>query len=66
MIKNYFNIIEGQGHGAVFDCKFSPDGRLFASTDSHGHLSIFGFGSNDKYRKVHLKARTLNSRHSFL
>ncbi|XP_035213977.1 PH-interacting protein-like isoform X2 [Stegodyphus dumicola] len=52
IIKNHFNLIEGQGHGAVFDCKFSPDGFMFASTDSHGHLSIFGFGSNDRYKKV--------------
>uniref|UniRef100_T1J4N0 Bromo domain-containing protein n=1 Tax=Strigamia maritima TaxID=126957 RepID=T1J4N0_STRMM len=51
LIKSFFNNIEGQGHGAVFDCKFSPDGSLFASTDSHGHLSIFGFGSNEKYKK---------------
>ncbi|KAL9866834.1 LOW QUALITY PROTEIN: bromodomain and WD repeat-containing protein 1-like [Geothlypis trichas] len=40
--KHYFNMIEGQGHGAVFDCKFSPDGQHFACTDSHGHLLIFG------------------------
>ncbi|CAL1275181.1 unnamed protein product [Larinioides sclopetarius] len=52
IIKNHFNLIEGQGHGAVFDCKFSPDGLMFASTDSHGHLSIFGFGSADRYKKV--------------
>uniref|UniRef100_A0A8C4V8Z2 Bromodomain and WD repeat-containing protein 1 n=1 Tax=Falco tinnunculus TaxID=100819 RepID=A0A8C4V8Z2_FALTI len=38
-IRNYFNMIEGQGHGAVFDCKFSPDGQHFACTDSHGHLA---------------------------
>ncbi|KAF8777958.1 PH-interacting protein like [Argiope bruennichi] len=52
IIKNHFNLIEGQGHGAVFDSKFSPDGLMFASTDSHGHLSIFGFGSADRYKKV--------------
>ena len=44
--------IEGQGHGAVFDCKFSPDGTSFAATDSHGHLMIYGFGSNEKHKKV--------------
>ena len=44
--------IEGQGHGAVFDCKCSPDGQHFACTDSHGHLLIFGFGSSSKYDKV--------------
>ena len=44
--------IEGQGHGAVFDCKFSPDGQHFACTDSHGHLLLFGFGCNKYYEKV--------------
>lgn len=44
--------IEGQGHGAVFDCKFSPDGQSFAATDSHGYLSLFGFGSNEKHDMV--------------
>jgi len=42
--------IEGQGHGAVFDCKWSPDGQCFAATDSHGYLLYFGFGSNDRYK----------------
>lgn len=44
--------IEGQGHGAVFDCKFSPDGQHFACTDSHGHLLLFGFGCSKAYEKV--------------
>ena len=44
--------LEGQGHGAVFDCKFSPDGQRFATTDSHGHLAIYGFGSSEPYQKV--------------
>ncbi|NXC20724.1 BRWD1 protein, partial [Corythaeola cristata] len=52
--KHYFNMIEGQGHGAVFDCKFSPDGQHFACTDSHGHLLIFGFGCSRSYEKVKL------------
>ncbi|XP_046581352.1 bromodomain and WD repeat-containing protein 3-like [Haliotis rubra] len=51
-IKTFFNMIEGQGHGAVFDCKFAPDGLSFAAVDSHGHLLMFGFGSNEKYQKV--------------
>lgn len=49
---HYFNMIEGQGHGAVFDCKFTPDGHRFACTDSHGHLVIFGFGSSKPYEKL--------------
>ncbi|XP_075906075.1 bromodomain and WD repeat-containing protein 3 [Nelusetta ayraudi] len=50
--QHYFNMIEGQGHGAVFDCKFTPDGQRFASTDSHGHLLVFGFGSSKLYEKL--------------
>uniref|UniRef100_A0A8C1YDW7 Bromodomain and WD repeat domain containing 1 n=1 Tax=Cyprinus carpio TaxID=7962 RepID=A0A8C1YDW7_CYPCA len=49
---HYFNMIEGQGHGAVFDCKFTSDGHRFAMTDSHGHLVIFGFGSSKPYEKL--------------
>lgn len=48
----FFIQIEGQGHGAVFDCKFTPDGQRFACTDSHGHLLIFGFGSSKPYEKA--------------
>ena len=51
-IKVFFNMLEGQGHGAIFDCKFSPNGHMFSATDSHGHLLIFGFGSNERYEKV--------------
>ncbi|XP_032075095.1 bromodomain and WD repeat-containing protein 1 isoform X1 [Thamnophis elegans] len=51
-MKHYFNMIEGQGHGAVFDCKFSSDGQHFTCTDSHGHLLIFGFGCNKSYEKI--------------
>ncbi|XP_056588592.1 PH-interacting protein isoform X1 [Triplophysa dalaica] len=51
-IRSFFNMIEGQGHGAVFDCKCSPDGQHFACTDSHGHLLIFGFGSSSRYDKI--------------
>ncbi|TRY87016.1 hypothetical protein DNTS_009121, partial [Danionella cerebrum] len=51
-IRSYFNMIEGQGHGAVFDCKCSPDGQHFACTDSHGHLLIFGFGSSSRFDKI--------------
>ncbi|XP_064412563.1 PH-interacting protein [Latimeria chalumnae] len=51
-IRSYFNMIEGQGHGAVFDCKCAPDGQHFACTDSHGHLLIFGFGSSSRFDKI--------------
>ncbi|XP_055500126.1 bromodomain and WD repeat-containing protein 3 isoform X1 [Leucoraja erinacea] len=51
-LRNFFNMIEGQGHGAVFDCKFSADGHHFACTDSHGHVLIFGFGCIKPYEKI--------------
>ncbi|KAM4663406.1 bromodomain and WD repeat-containing protein 3 [Discoglossus pictus] len=51
-IRNYFNMIEGQGHGAVFDCKFSSDGQHFACTDSHGHVLLFGFGCSKIYEMI--------------
>ncbi|KAK7108775.1 PH-interacting protein-like [Littorina saxatilis] len=51
-IKSFFNNIQGQGHGAVYDCKFTPDGQSFAATDSHGHLLFFGFGANEEIKKV--------------
>ncbi|XP_068126479.1 bromodomain and WD repeat-containing protein 1 isoform X2 [Hyperolius riggenbachi] len=47
-----FNAIEGQGHGAILDCKLSFDGLRMAGTDSHGHLLIFGFGSSKAYDKI--------------
>ncbi|KAK6636696.1 hypothetical protein RUM43_010358 [Polyplax serrata] len=47
------NTIDGQGHGAVFDAKWSPDGTMFAATDSHGHILVFGFGSgSEKLKKL--------------
>ncbi|PIK36390.1 putative bromodomain and WD repeat-containing protein 3, partial [Apostichopus japonicus] len=51
-IHSFFNMIEGQGHGAVFDCMFSRNGDGIAMTDSHGFLSIFGYGSGEQFRKV--------------
>ncbi|XP_046404459.1 bromodomain and WD repeat-containing protein 3-like isoform X2 [Ischnura elegans] len=51
-ITSYYNSIQGQGHGAVFDAKWSPDGQSMAATDSHGHLLLFGFGSNERFRKL--------------
>lgn len=44
-LAQFVNNIEGQGHGAVFDAKWSPDGNSFAATDSHGHILTFGFGT---------------------
>lgn len=56
----FFSQIEGQGHGAIFDCKFSADGQHFACTDSHGHLLIFGFGCSRPYEKVRARKCWLN------
>ncbi|XP_012278096.1 PH-interacting protein isoform X2 [Orussus abietinus] len=46
------NFIEGQGNGAVFDAKWSPDGTMLAATDSHGHLLMYGFGSGVERLKI--------------
>ncbi|XP_053397072.1 bromodomain and WD repeat-containing protein 3-like isoform X3 [Mercenaria mercenaria] len=51
-VKRFFNRIEGQGHGAVFDCKFSPDGTMFTATDSHGQMMIYGYGENERCNEL--------------
>ncbi|XP_065677102.1 bromodomain and WD repeat-containing protein 3 isoform X2 [Hydra vulgaris] len=51
-LKLFFNMLEGQGHGAIFDCKFSPDGFSISATDSHGHLLLVGFGSDERFLNV--------------
>ncbi|XP_056415651.1 bromodomain and WD repeat-containing protein 1 [Hyla sarda] len=51
-VTHYFNLIEGQGHGAILDCKLSADGQRIAGTDSHGYLLIFGFGNGKSYEKI--------------
>ena len=48
------NTIEGQGYGAIFDAKWAPDGLHIAATDSHGHLLIFGIGSDELFKKVRI------------
>ncbi|XP_074595391.1 bromodomain and WD repeat-containing protein [Brevipalpus obovatus] len=48
----FCNQIDGQGPGSIYDCKFSPDGQMIASTDSHGHLAIYGFGSFHKRYEI--------------
>lgn len=54
-IAEFMNDIDGQGHGGVFDAKWSPDGTMFAATDSHGHLLIYGLGIGpDKYKIVRI------------
>lgn len=48
---SFMNTIEGQGHGGIFDAKWSPDGTMIAATDSHGHMLMFGLGSGHKRLK---------------
>jgi WD40 repeat protein len=56
-VASFQNLIEGQGHGAVFDAKWSPDGTMLAATDSHGHILLFGFGApTDRLRQVRAHA----------
>lgn len=52
LVRSFKNTIEGQGYGALFDAKWSPDGYTIATTDSHGHLILFGIGHNEKFKKV--------------
>lgn len=55
VIMKFTNNIEGQGYGAVFDVKWSPDGSMIAASDSHGHILMYGFGSgNPQFQKVNL------------
>ncbi|KAH8382855.1 hypothetical protein KR009_005611, partial [Drosophila setifemur] len=52
-VAQFFNDIDGQGHGSVFDAKWSPDGTMVAATDSHGHILIFGLGMGiEKYKML--------------
>ncbi|XP_069802237.1 bromodomain and WD repeat-containing protein 1 [Dendropsophus ebraccatus] len=51
-VTHYFNLIEGQGYGAMLDCKLSANGQRIAGTDSHGYLLIFGFGNGKSYEKI--------------
>ncbi len=46
----YKNMVEDQnGHAAVYDSKWSPNGLTVAASDSHGHLLFLGHGSTEKY-----------------
>ncbi|KAK9885011.1 hypothetical protein WA026_009238 [Henosepilachna vigintioctopunctata] len=44
IISRFINTIEGQGVGAIYDGKWSPDGTMIALSDSHGRIITFGFG----------------------
>ncbi|XP_050296565.1 bromodomain and WD repeat-containing protein 3 [Anthonomus grandis grandis] len=45
----FTNTIEGQGFGAIFDAKWSPDGCTIAASDSHGDILTFGFGTGSPF-----------------
>lgn len=52
-VAHFVNHIDGQGHGGVFDAKWSPDGTMIAATDSHGHILIIGLGiGQERYKNV--------------
>lgn len=51
-LAKFHNQIDGQGHGGVFDAKWSPDGTMIAATDSHGHILMYGFGSGHERLKT--------------
>ncbi len=36
----------------MFDAKWSPVFDMFAATDSHGYLTMYGFGSDDRYKQI--------------
>lgn len=47
------NMVEDQnGHAAVYDAKWSPDGLSVAASDSHGHLLFVGHGSTEKFDRL--------------
>jgi hypothetical protein len=53
VVEKFYNEIGDQGmHGGVYDLKWSPKLDMFAATDSHGHLSLFGYGSPENYKNV--------------
>ncbi|XP_060526262.1 bromodomain and WD repeat-containing protein 3 [Cylas formicarius] len=49
IVARYLNNVEGQGHGAIYDVKWSPDGSLIAASDSYGYILTFGFGSGNPF-----------------
>lgn len=51
-VASFINHIDGQGHGGIFDAKWSPDGSMIAATDSHGHILMFGFGTGHERLKL--------------
>ena len=44
--------IGDQEHACIFDAKWSPSYDMFASVDSHGYLTLFGFGKSEDYKRI--------------
>lgn len=57
-LAKFANQIDGQGHGGVFDAKWSPDGTMVAATDSHGHILMYGFGSGHQRLKTVISSQS--------
>ncbi|XP_063869262.1 PH-interacting protein-like isoform X2 [Scylla paramamosain] len=52
LVWSFKNTIEGQGHGALFDAKWSPDGFSIAATDSHGHLILLSITNSERFKQI--------------
>lgn len=58
IIKKFINkaepaeVIDPDRLASIYDIKFSPDGDMFAATDSYGCLSLYGYGNDDPYREL--------------
>ena len=44
-------MIANQGHAAVFDAKWSPDGMAICASDSHGQIHFIGHGAAERFEK---------------
>ena len=52
-IYGFITYFIGQGHGAIYDAKWSPDRLHVAASDSHGHVLFFGPSSSEPYQVIH-------------
>lgn len=52
VVKRHQNQTPHSGNGALFDFAISPDGTLVATVDSHGRLSVYGVGTNQRAKTM--------------
>ena len=52
LLRKFYNKIANEGHGCLFDTKWSPTCDMLAATDSHGYLTIFGFGTSERFGRI--------------